>query len=117
MNQMELRLHIVNSIDDSDQLHRIEFGRFAIDKENWRRKMTKSGEQCDDAFISQTTNVLKRDIHVISVFENDWSGIKEAECPEDEKQPPIFVLHYPDTRFVAGHYQSIRPLLNDVNDM
>ena len=83
--------------------------------------MKKNGVFCDDFFISHVAFLLKRDIHVIPVFENDMRRIITNDMPNitssDEKLPPIYVLHYPDTKFRVGHYQSIRPLLSDGEEM
>ena len=73
--------------------------------------MKKSGTFCDDYFISHMAFLLNREIHIVSVFEEDMQRIITTD--QNEKLPPIYVLHYPETRFRVGHYQSIRPILSN----
>ena len=84
---------------------------------NWKTKMLKSGEFCDDYFISHTAWLLHRDIVLVPVFEQDAyrDGRIVIECNWPDKLPPIYMLFYPETRFV-GHYQSIRPIGETVKD-
>ena len=110
-------------MDTIDTNSNINFRDWGVNPRLWKLNMKKDGIFCDDFFISHVAFLLNRDIHVIPVFENDMRRIITNDMPrvtstyENEKLPPIYVLHYPDTKFRVGHYQSIRPLLNDENEM
>ena len=105
MNHYELRKWIVNSIDENPH---IQFDELDIDKEEWKTKMSKNFEYCDDLFICQLAKCLNRTIKIIPVFEQDWHS--EMTKKVESSLPPIYYLYYPETRFESAHYQSIRPI-------
>ena len=118
MTALEIRTYIVDTIDTNPN---INFREHGINVRLWKLNMKKSGAYCDDFFISHMAFLLDRDIHVIPVFENDMRSTIRNDMPRDipvnqnDKLSPIYVLHYPDTRFRVGHYQSIRPLSSEEN--
>ena len=50
MNHYELRTFIVNSIDENPHF---QFDELDIDKEEWKARMSKNYEYCDELFICQ----------------------------------------------------------------
>ena len=108
MTSMEIRTYVVDTIDTNPN---IDFRHHGINRRLWKLNMKKSGTFCDDYFISHMAFLLNREIHIVSVFEEDMQRIITTD--QNEKLPPIYVLHYPETRFRVGHYQSIRPILSN----
>ena len=118
MTPKEFRTYIVDTIDTNPN---INFRDIGVKPRLWKLNMKKDGIFCDDFFISHVAFLLNRDINVIPVFENDMRRTIKNDMPRiistdhNEKLPPIYVLHFPDTRFRVGHYQSIRPNLSDAH--
>ena len=109
LKPMELRFIISDQIDNDKNIfwnYPEEFGS----KNEWKEKMKQNAIFCDEIFIQLASNMLKRIIILIPVFGN--GQVKISPQFDDSGHPPYYLLYYSETRFQAGHYESIRPIDN-----
>ena len=114
---MTLRHMIINDMEKNPNFDFEVIGIIFGSKEIWQQRMRQDHYFCDDIFIHQAANFLGRDIHLVPMFEQDGHVDGKIVIPSNatEKEPPIYMLMFPETRFYNGHYQSIRPLPQDNN--
>ena len=107
MDHRKFRQKVVNSIDKSNLHWDFETRGF---KSTWKDEMRRNGTFCDEIFIQLVCNMLKRRINLFPVF-----GIGQDHTPmspqfdnDEESNPPHYnILYYSETRFRAGHYQTL----------
>ena len=107
MDHRKFRKKVVNSIDKSNLYWDFETRG---SKSAWKNEMSRNGTFCDEIFIQLVCNMLKRRINLFPVF-----GIGQDHTPmspqldnDEESNPPHYnILYYSETRFSAGHYQTL----------
>ena len=82
-------------------------------------KMKSDGEFADHLFIQMTGAVLSADIIILYLHEDSTQNKMYIRIPggsfgtnETGAGSPIFVLYFEDSKFSAGHYQAVRPVVN-----
>ena len=78
--------------------------------DEWKNKMEQNAVFCDETFQQLAADYFKRDIVLVCVFPedgHDGRGMIVKKCNFPAESPPIHLLYYNETRFAAGHFQSI----------
>ena len=78
--------------------------------DDWKIKMKQNAVFCDETFQQLAADYFKLDIILICVYPEDGhneNGLIVVKCNFPTENSPIHLLYYNETRFAAGHFQSI----------
>ena len=78
--------------------------------DDWKNKMEQNAVFCDETFQQLAADYFKRDIVLVCVYPEDGHnerGLIMVKCNFPTESQPIQLLYYNETRFAAGHFQSI----------
>ena len=110
-DEHKARAHVIASADMIIYGKGLEWpGEYSLD--DWKATMARDGTYVDQTFLQITAELLCRKIVLILCHHEDGdnnSGTRVIE-PRALNGEPLYLLYYPESRFVSPHYQSIRPV-------
>ena len=78
--------------------------------EDWKQKMRQNHVYCDETFQQLAADYFRRDLVLVCAYQEDGydqMGRIVKKCNFETTGPPFHLLYYNETRFAAGHFQSI----------
>ena len=118
MDQLEYNAELKGDVADVKELRwkivhfgytfYLKSGKISVSEgtpEDWKKKMSRSGEWGDEVALHLVSNVFNVDICIIQAFSPNLV-IKSIET---SRHSPLYIFYYSETEFSPAHYQSVRP--------